>query len=396
MADLKVLCLALWTPPTVRPQALLIGKMIPHWIRQGMEPIVIGYDGQGAWECGAKIIRMPQHKELRLIWRFPATARWFERHYCKRMANMIADRVSSLGADVVFSFANPQMSNMIGAMLKERLGIPFISHFSDPYYDNPLVEPSAAVARIQREEEAFFVERSDRVVLVSDALRNLVMKKYDSATRSKACVIEHCYDKALYQEGTPRDSSMFVMSHLGAFYKDRNPKNLFRVLREVKKNEPVAATRIRVRLVGADMEYAGFGAAQVGDLISEYGVDGMVEITPTVDYVSSLRIMRESDCLVSIGHDLAINPFLPSKLIDYIGSGTSIFSLAPPDCPASTLMRELGQPVFSSDQISEAADCVISMLNGKRYPFDEEDSAFFSVENQTRRYKSLFKEVVDA
>ena len=50
---IKPLCLSFRTPPTVRPQAILIGKMIPEWMAQCLEPVIITYESNGDWDIGA-------------------------------------------------------------------------------------------------------------------------------------------------------------------------------------------------------------------------------------------------------------------------------------------------------------------------------------------------------
>jgi len=61
--NLKVLCLSFHTPPALRPQAILIGKMIPEWIKQKVSPAIATYKTEQKWDINA-----PMHfVELREI-----------------------------------------------------------------------------------------------------------------------------------------------------------------------------------------------------------------------------------------------------------------------------------------------------------------------------------------
>ncbi|MBU4375843.1 hypothetical protein KKH38_05055, partial [Patescibacteria group bacterium] len=63
---LKILCLSFRTPPAVRPQAILIGKMIPEWIKQGVSPVIITYESGGKWDINAPVYTIPQFNISRL------------------------------------------------------------------------------------------------------------------------------------------------------------------------------------------------------------------------------------------------------------------------------------------------------------------------------------------
>jgi len=57
---LKVLCLGFWSPPLIRPRAILLGKIIPEWLNQGIKPVVVTYDNGGQWNVEAPVYRISQ------------------------------------------------------------------------------------------------------------------------------------------------------------------------------------------------------------------------------------------------------------------------------------------------------------------------------------------------
>jgi hypothetical protein len=66
----------------------------------------------------------------------------------------------------------------------------------------------------------------------------------------------------------------------------------------------------------------------------------MVSIKPPVGYLESLALMRSSDGLLVIDAPADQSVFLPSKLVDYIGSERPIFGISPPGT-ATKLIAEL-------------------------------------------------------
>jgi hypothetical protein len=65
----------------------------------------------------------------------------------------------------------------------------------------------------------------------------------------------------------------------------------------------------------------------------------MVTVVGTIPYIRSLQMMTEADLLLVMDAPDDISVFLPSKLIDYLGSGTPIMGIVPPGASHSLLNR---------------------------------------------------------
>lgn len=397
MTRVKPLCLSFWTPPVVRPQAILIGKMVPEWIAHGLVPVVIGYKGNSHWPIKAPVHRIPQFTPSRILCWLSALHRLLEKRYYERLFEIARAIIEKHGLNLVFSFSNPQPSNILGAMLQERLGIRFVSHFSDPFYDNPLKSFKGKVAKEALKKERYIVEHSDRVVFVNDDLAELVMRKYSAQERRKLVVIPHCFDPRLYpQKKSNKVNNTFVLSHIGTFYKKRSPEILFRALSSFKAKHYALAKNLRVRLVGAAMGHGHYSNVQLSSLIRKFDLDNMVSILPVIDYTQSLRLMVESDCLLVIDGNIEKSPFLPSKLIDYIGSETNIIAITPKDSPTYRTLVKVSARPFTYEQIDELADYLAELMAspGSWY-INTEQAEQYNVVNQTKRYIEVFESVIE-
>ncbi|MBF0179134.1 MAG: glycosyltransferase [Magnetococcales bacterium] len=391
---MKLLCLSFWTPPQPRPQAILIGKMIPEWRRQGLEPVILTYENQGEWAIDAPLTTIPVFQRDRLgklsrIW-----GNWQERRHQERMRRIAAQAIRAHGLPLIFSFANPMESNFLGIALKRELGLPCVSHFSDPYADSPLKEISPRQHGILLAREREVVAQSDRVVFVNDSLRRLVMQKYPDAWQAKAVVIPHCYDPALHRT-TPPANERFILSHVGVFYPARHPEKLFQAMAALRERRPGFEHAFLLRLVGGVNPYAGFSRERLGALIGQYGLQRMVEILPTVDYQASLDHMADSDALLAIDVDLPASPFLPSKLIDYLGARRPILALTPSDSPTWEVVTRAGGialPHHATDGIATALEELVARR--ARQPLDDAYARQFGVASTTARYRELFADLL--
>ena len=358
----SILCISFWTPPIVRPQSILIGKMIPEWMRQGVDPVILTYDICGKWNIPLPLYTVPDHKTKSRLMKLPVL-RWVDEYfYYQKLFKISRDVIKRHNIQSVFSFSKPQSSNILGAMIKKNLGITFTAYFSDPWYDTPY-QPIRKISSFKTYlMERFVMKWANKIIFTNEAARSLVMKKYPAAWQGKSTVIPHCFDPNEYAGFSKKTDGKFVISHIGAFYKERNPEPLFKALAEVKKIRPDIFQKIELRLVGAENPYAGYSKEKLLNLIKGYNLGKSVNILPSVEYKKSLEYMTNSDCLIVIDANFKNSPFLPSKLIDYAGSKTQIISITPNGSPTEEVVRGLGFKSFSYDEITELAECIIKIV----------------------------------
>jgi hypothetical protein len=221
---------------------------------------------------------------------------------------------------------------LVGLRLQRRLRLPWVAHFSDPWSDNPFRAADVLANRINRRRERDTIAAADRVIFTSRETRELVMAKYPAAWRTKADVLPHSFDPALYPERAAKQDRI-VIRHLGNFYGARTPYPLFRALRALWDRDRALLDGVAVELVGRiplGMRWHPSWRALP---------DGLVTVRSTVPYSESLRLMSEADLLLVMDAPAEISVFLPSKLIDYLGAGTPIMGIVPPGTSASLLKR---------------------------------------------------------
>ncbi len=389
---MKILVLSFWTPPIVRPQSILIGKMIPEWIRQGVEPIIVTYDVCGDWNINAPVYKIRQYKPSGLLSRIPILKNLAEYRYYGEICKTAMAAAAKHKPDLIFSFANPQASNILGAMLAKRMATPFVSHFSDPWYDNPYSPPRGLSGFKTKLLERFVIKNSQKVIFTNERARELVMQKYPPSWQKRGEVVYHCFDPRDYPARSP-DPNHFTISYIGAFYKERNPQMIFGALGNILKESPSLKTKLKVRLVGSANPYAGYSQEVLDQEIVNYGLKVIAEVVPPVSYEESLRYMRESNCLVVVDADFPDSPFLPSKVIDYIGSGQPTIGITPADSPTAKVLQGAGYPSFDYHQQDTLTSYVKKIILGTTPLKPNSEYIYqFEVRNTTARLIKIFHE----
>lgn len=253
----------------------------------------------------------------------------------------------------LLTFGEPMSDHLLGLRLKQKLALPWVAHFSDPWSDNPFRRRFFLSNLVNRRCEAQVVRHADRVIFTSQETLDLVMRKYPGEWRSKARVLPHAFEPALYGERQREGDNSIVLRYLGNFYGNRSPLPLFKALAILHRESPALLDCVRVELVGhvparmfLNSVYKGLPA-------------GLIRTVATVPYRQSLRLMSDADLLLVIDAPEDVSVFLPSKLVDYLGAGVPIFGIVPPGASAK-LISQIGGAVANPRDL----DAVVKALRG--------------------------------
>jgi glycosyltransferase involved in cell wall biosynthesis len=379
-----------------RPQAILIGKMIPEWVAQGVSPAIVTAGPPGCWSEGASLYQLPVHGgRVDEGWPSTALGRWVDRVRRGRRAMAVLElAVRTFCPNVLFSFANPQESNVLGARLARRTGLPFVSHFSDPWVDNPFKRYSMVRRGRIRMQERRVIRQSRRVVFTNESALQLVMGKYRATTRERGVVVPHCFDTRLFPPVGPRPGR-FTVSYIGALYGERGLEPFLGALRVLLADHPEHRSTFHLRLVGTTDEEGSFTERHLANLIAESGLADVISPEARVSYLESLAIMKTSNCLLVIDADFPKSPFLPSKVVDYAGSRRPIIGITPEDSPTARLLRRLGQGSFAHQQVREVAGHLANLIQGAMAPVvDESALSEYDVRATTRRLLEVMQQAL--
>ena len=258
--------------------------------------------------------------------------------------------------DVIHSWAMDHISNLVGLKLKEESGLPWVSHFSDPWVDNPyhFYGPLSRYFNLKWEKNV--MENSDMVVFVSEETKKLVLKKYPDKIHEKCVVIPHCFDAEIIAQlpGTTKpEKTKFTLTYTGNFYLSRSPRGLFISLKNLLLKRPELEKHLNIQIVGKLPN-------QYKRLVKQLRIEKIVTITGTIPYLESLQYQKNADVLLVIDAPLKMpSVFLPLKLIEYIGFKKPIFGITPLEGESASLIRSLRGCVVSPDDIPGIENAIL-------------------------------------
>lgn len=237
--------------------------------------------------------------------------------------------------DCVVTFGQPFTCHMIGLELKRRLNLPWVAYFSDPWIENQFNDYDSHARELNLQSESSVLQQADMVLMNSSETIDLVFSKYPAHLKDKARVLPHAFDEELFKQIASPVSDRVLIRHIGEFYGPRTPFPVLRALLHARKMD---STRF------GDVTFEFIGPCDVGPELDEILSDPMlpdVRFAGRISYLESLEAMRQSDGLLLIDAPSEQSVFLPSKLVDYIGSGKPICGITPPGT-ANNLIREIG------------------------------------------------------
>lgn len=406
---LLVVCYTL--PPALYPQAIQIGRLLAH----------IG--GEIGAVCGSVVgardldhdfdldSRLAFRLEIGFRPRLSGFVATLGRHFVPFYARIpdefrawvpLAEVVtinhlarSGFAPDLLVTFGEPMSDHLLGLRLKARFGLPWIAHFSDPWADNRFRRYNWLANIVNRRLERDVIARADRVIFTSQEALDVVIGKYPPSWRDKAAILPHSFDPTLFPPPAPAADEI-VVRHVGNFYGHRTPIPLFHALKLILGREPRLLQGVRFELVG----HVPLWVRKHPSLRALPA--GLVQLTGQVSYLKSLRLMSNSQLLLTIDGPDDLSVFLPSKLIEYLGSGAPIFGIVPPGTSAKLLARCGGlvadprNPVEVAQALNQTLQLVRERRRSRvRTPWaDRKVRSEFHVERVAAAFSELLRDVV--
>ncbi len=269
--------------------------------------------------------------------------------------------VNEFGADVIVTFGQPMSTHIAGLKLKKKFPkLKWVAHFSDPWIDNVFNDDNVWLKMVNKYYQDAVFRYASKLVFTSNETIDLVIKGYSSLTRTKAVFLPHIFDQSIYpiKETLSKTRTPVIIRYLGNFYGNRQPSFLFEAL---KKIQSCVQENICIEIFCSDKK-------SVDKEIKKYNLEKFVFAKSAVDYLESLKLMQGADLLLIIDAPMQISPFLPSKLIDYIGANKPIFGITPPGT-SQKLIEEMGFLVAHPNnpaQIAEKLSLMIQKINNEQ------------------------------
>jgi glycosyltransferase involved in cell wall biosynthesis len=235
--------------------------------------------------------------------------------------------IKRCGIGTIMTSGPPHSSHLIGLTLKRLSGVRWVADFRDPWMTPALKRVgsmSGFSRKIEKRLERAVIEGCDKVLTTTEILAEELKIFYPSCNSGKFGYVPNGYDPEVLE--TCRAAGKYerlTITHAGTLYYGRTPEPVFAAVRDLIKKEVMGAPDVQIKLVGlADV----VNGRKIKEIVSEYGLDGVVELVGERGYGETLDIIRRSHLALLLAPD---QPFqVPAKTYDYIGCGTEILALA--------------------------------------------------------------------
>ncbi|MEQ8391726.1 MAG: hypothetical protein RIB30_12090 [Thalassospira sp.] len=333
----RVLVIGYCYPPTASPEAFVTAKLLRN-IPDCQIDVVTLEDGlvsnfsdeeMGDYAAGinGEVFKVSPSSLVKRLCRQPRLPlrpdRWLLANHSVRKKAM---ELMSRNYDCLVTRSQYHSAHLVGLQLKKAFpSLPWIACFSDPWSESDHQPHVPLFSSFSRHQEQKVLKQADYLVFPTEGLRKHVTNS-DSNTLRKSSVIPHCYDPQLYDETPkPLDSARQELRWriFGSFYGNRQPDILLKALDKIKVPEDIT---VYIEIFGAQHDM--YNELDHFNLIHS---DRKIIYKGQKSHKSALHLMQDSDLLIVIDSTEQQESFyLPSKIIDYIGSGAPILSICRP------------------------------------------------------------------
>lgn len=245
----------------------------------------------------------------------------------------LLDYLKEHPVDAIITTGPPHSMHRIGLGLHRKTGLPWIADFRDPwtnidfYKELNLTKPAD---KIHRRMEQQIISEADCVVSVTPTW----CAEFAAKHPKKIALVHNGYDEAdVAEKGTALDAE-FSLVHIGSINAARNPKVLWKALRELDEEKPELRGKLKVKLVG-NIEEIVFSD------IEQYKLQDFVEIVGYLSHQEAIDFQRKAQLLLLlINNTPNANGILTGKLYEYMASGRPTLAIGPTGSDIAKLLTE--------------------------------------------------------
>lgn len=296
--------------------------------------------------------------------------------------------------DVIWSTFPIPTAHKIGLELSKRSGLPWVADFRDSMTEENHPPDPEVRARLRRLESEV-VHQCSRAVFTTPGTVQMYTERYPDIDASRWTLIPNGYDEENFTQaetaigaGKGSSTDRKVLVHSGILYpSERDPRDFFSALRLLKSEGVVGATNLRIvlRATAHDDLYR--------PMLSDYDIDDIVELAPSIPYREALAEMLVSDGLL-LFQATNSNHQVPAKLYEYFRAGRPILGLTDPVGDTAKTLRGAGVDTIAPlDDVQSIAALLRRFVEGERFPVVDRSAA--EAHSRRGRTETLSKLLAD-
>lgn len=371
----RILVIGYCYPPTVSPEGVVTAKLLRNLpdcrvdvlsLENGLVSTALDCSmGRYAEEINGSVYRVSGLKLLQEICRFSRLPfrpdRWLLlNHAVLRKADKL---ILEGHYDCLVTRSQYHSAHLVGLSLKKRYpDLPWVACFSDPWSNADHQADIPFFSSWSKRQEMKVLDVADHLVFPTEGMRKHFNVHQTSLDR-KSTVVPHSYDPALYEKFRAHkepDHNNLTLRLFGSFYGTRTPDVLFSAIDQLKMDDGQNLT----------LEIYGPWYQSYESLTHRFPETSLkrVKYEGQLPHIEALSKMQEADLLVLVdAPGVGKSIYLPSKLVDYIGSGQPVLALSR-EGVITTVVNKLGGMVADPSDVSAVSDALKKWVAYRKAP----------------------------
>lgn len=297
--------------------------------------------------------------------------------------------------EVLHSRSTPFDSHIVALLLKKTIAkeLKWVASFSDPWYRSPYSKQSKVKNIFMKFFEGLVLKNCDVIVLNNNHQKRFILeshKDFKEKDYKKIKVIPHSFVEDWYEIAKEaftinRQNGKVYFVYLGSFDQIRNPLPFLNAVFRLKK-ELILNDQIQVEFYGNTPDY-------INDYLYEHELNEYVRCYEGVSYLKSLAIMSSSDFLLSFDanlEEMSYSPYLPSKIVDYLGANKLIIGLTMEDSPTREILESTNNYYINITDEESIYKLLLGIINNEvKDEIVEKEIGEFNVKNIAMKFCDL-------
>ncbi len=339
-------------------------KFVKYLTVFGWQPVVLTGPGVGKYPTDTSLFaELPQDLTIQrtYAWLLPGWLPWRLRKIFSRwlllgddLAGWYTDPVlkgtkliKTMDIQALYTTSAPIASHAIGKALKQFSGLPWIADFRDPWIGNFSQDFATRWhEQAARRREKEIVKQADRVLVVSEPMRQAFLNRYPSLSPARFITLPNGFDPDDFRNLTllPQRSPRFTIVYSGSFYgQQQTPRYFLEGLKIGLDEKLLDPQQILVRFIGNTGKL-------LKDEVDRLALQDVVEIIGYLPHRQSLAYLISADLLLLIiGSGPGSQAVTTGKIYEYLASRRPILALASPGA-ATEIIREAQAGMFTDPQ----------------------------------------------
>lgn len=240
--------------------------------------------------------------------------------WVKPASQFLEKFISDNEIETVITTGPPHSVHLIGLTLKNKLPIRWIADFRDPWttigYHQSL-QLSARSHKKHLDLENLVLQTADDLIVTSP----LTKAEFAQKTNQKIHVITNGYDHVDLPKITL--DTQFTIAHIGSFLSERNPRILWKVLKDLCTESVAFKRDFKLVLMGKVSQ-------EILDTLTEFRLTSQLDLRGYVSHQEALMAQRQAQVLLLVEMDAPnTRCIIPGKLFEYMVSNRPILALGP-------------------------------------------------------------------